>query len=111
MWPLEPDEFESLVQIPADHQRDEAWFFVMIDGQMVCVSEQGIPRPVTGDELRPRWKVHDGWSSPLAKKNLWEAGVTPPNVPLLARETLALGYLNCLYDDRLCRPVPISGDC
>lgn len=52
MWPLEPDEFESLVQIPADHQRDEAWFFVMIDGQMVCVSEQGIPRPVTGDELR-----------------------------------------------------------
>ena len=52
MWPFEPDDFESLVQTPADHQRDEAWFFVMIDGQLVCVSEQGIPRPVTGDELR-----------------------------------------------------------
>lgn len=52
MWPFDPDEFEPLMQLPDDHRREDAWFFVLIDGHIICVSEQGIPRPVTGDELR-----------------------------------------------------------
>ncbi len=52
MWPIDPNEFESLVRPPAESSRDDAWFFIQMRGGFVCVSEQGVPRPVLGDELR-----------------------------------------------------------
>jgi len=52
MWPIDPDEFESLVRPPDDASRAAAWFFIRMRDGFVCLSEQGIPRPVTGDELR-----------------------------------------------------------
>lgn len=52
MWPIDPDDFESLVEPPEQASRDDAWFFVRMREGFVCVSEQGLPRPVTGDELR-----------------------------------------------------------
>ncbi len=51
MWPLSPDGFEPDVAPGADSE-DDSWMFVYIEGQMACVSEQGIPRPISGDELR-----------------------------------------------------------
>jgi NAD+ diphosphatase len=52
MWPSDPDDFESLVAPPENSSRDDAWFFIKLRGGFLCVSEQGVPRPVTGDELR-----------------------------------------------------------
>ncbi len=52
MWPTEPDDFEPLVRLPERHAREDAWHFLCLDGQLVCASEQGVPRPITGDELR-----------------------------------------------------------
>ncbi len=52
MWPSDPDDFESLVVPPENSSRDDAWFFIKLHGGFLCVSEQGVPRPVTGDELR-----------------------------------------------------------
>ena len=52
MWPIDPDDFESLVRPPANASRDEAWFFIRLPEGFVCTSEQGIPRPLSGDELR-----------------------------------------------------------
>jgi len=52
MWPSDPDDFESLVNPPEGSSRDDAWFFIRMREGFVCISEQGVPRPVTGDELR-----------------------------------------------------------
>lgn len=52
MWPNDSDDFESLVKPPENASRDDAWFFIRMPDGFVCVSEQGAPRPVTGDELR-----------------------------------------------------------
>jgi NAD+ diphosphatase len=52
MWPHEPDEFESLTVPPAEGTLDDAWYFVFIDQQILCMSEQGTPRPLLSDELR-----------------------------------------------------------
>jgi NAD+ diphosphatase len=52
MWPHEPDEFESLTIQPADIAADDACYFVFMDDQILCISEQGVPRPLSGDELR-----------------------------------------------------------
>ncbi len=52
MWPIDPDEFESLIAPPEGTSRDEAWFFLQTPQGIVCLTEQGIPRPLTGDEIR-----------------------------------------------------------
>ena len=52
MWPIDPDDFLPLLEKPEQHSRDDAWFFLLIRGKLACVSEHGVPRPVTGDELR-----------------------------------------------------------
>ena len=52
MWPVDPDEFQPMIQPPPDHDRGEAWFFLCMDGRIACIAEQGIPRPLAGDELR-----------------------------------------------------------
>lgn len=52
MWPLDPDGFEPDVTPGDDVDRAEAWMFVIIEGQVAAIAEQGIPRPITGDELR-----------------------------------------------------------
>lgn len=52
MWPIDPEDFESLTTPPDNASRDEAWFFLQTPQGLVCLTERGIPRPVTGDELR-----------------------------------------------------------
>jgi len=52
MWPIDPEDFESLTTPPDSASRDEAWFFLQTPQGLVCLTEQGVPRPVTGDELR-----------------------------------------------------------
>jgi NAD+ diphosphatase len=52
MWPLDPDDFESIVRPPDGAARDEAWFFVFVGDELLCASEQGIPRPLEGSDLR-----------------------------------------------------------
>jgi len=52
MWPIDPEDFESLTTPPGNASRDEAWFFLQTPQGLVCLTERGIPRPVTGDELR-----------------------------------------------------------
>ena len=52
MWPVDPDEFESLLHLPDDHDRSQSWYFICINGQIACISEQGIPRPINADEYR-----------------------------------------------------------
>jgi len=52
MWPQEPDDFEPLIRPDADERRDDAWYFVFVDGQILCMAHQGIPRPIEHDDLR-----------------------------------------------------------
>ncbi len=52
MWPIDPDDFEPSIAEPEDLNHDESWYFLLLDDQLACVSERGIPRPITGDELR-----------------------------------------------------------
>ncbi len=52
MWSHDPDEFESLVQIPAGQSHEDAWYFVIIEREILCVSENGAPRPILADEMR-----------------------------------------------------------
>ena len=52
MWPLDPDEFVPRLNLPDDHDRSASWYFICINGQIVCISEHGIPRPVNADEYR-----------------------------------------------------------
>ncbi len=52
MWPYDPDDFESLTQPPADQSHDDAWYFVFIGQDILCVSENGSPRPILADEMR-----------------------------------------------------------
>ena len=43
MWPTDPDEFESHVKTPASQSHEDAWYFLSVDGQMVCAAEHGVP--------------------------------------------------------------------
>jgi NAD+ diphosphatase len=52
MWPNEPDDFISGIRPSAPVAADATWFFLVMRGQLGCVSEHGMPRPVTGAELR-----------------------------------------------------------
>jgi NAD+ diphosphatase len=52
MWPLDPDDFESSTEIPVGAAHEDAWYFVFIDQEILCVSEQGAPRPLLADEIR-----------------------------------------------------------
>jgi NAD+ diphosphatase len=52
MWPHDPDDFESLVQPPEDAAHDDAVYFVVVDQQILAVSERGVPRPIHSDEYR-----------------------------------------------------------
>lgn len=52
MWPIDPDGFEPENRPDDETPSGDSWMFVCIDGQMACISEQGIPRPITADELR-----------------------------------------------------------
>lgn len=52
MWPHDPDDFESSTQMPSDNSHGEAWYFVFIDQEILCVSENGMPRPLLADEMR-----------------------------------------------------------
>jgi NAD+ diphosphatase len=52
MWPLDPDGFEPDVTPGGDADHGESWMFLTIRGQLASIAEQGIPRPITADELR-----------------------------------------------------------
>jgi NAD+ diphosphatase len=52
MWPLDPDDFESSNEVPTGSSLDDAWYFVFIDQEILCVSEHGGPRPLLADEIR-----------------------------------------------------------
>jgi NAD+ diphosphatase len=52
MWPIDPDGFEPDLDPGDGGADDDAWMFVVMDGQMACIAEQGVPRPITADELR-----------------------------------------------------------
>lgn len=52
MWPFQPDGFESGLRPPDDVDQGESWMFVTIGGELACIAERGVPRPLTGDELR-----------------------------------------------------------
>lgn len=68
MWPTEPDSFESLVATPEDADRDDALYFAYLGEEILCISERGIPRPVTRDEFR--WlDVDVSWRTFLGR---WE---------------------------------------
>ena len=47
-----PSRFISEVEAPAGLDADDAYYFVCIGEEMLSISEQGIPRPVTADEFR-----------------------------------------------------------
>ena len=52
MWPLDPDGFQSELRPVGDVDHDQCWMFVTVGGEIACISEHGVPRPITGDELR-----------------------------------------------------------
>jgi NAD+ diphosphatase len=52
MWPIDPDDFEPHVYPPEDQAHDDAWYFLCLNGQIACMSDHGIPRPITADEFR-----------------------------------------------------------
>ena len=52
MWPSAPDDFFPEIQPPDTLDELAVWYFIFLDGKIVSVSDQGMPRPVTGDEFR-----------------------------------------------------------
>ena len=51
-WPTQPDAFESLVAAPAQADAGDALYFAFADDEIVCISQGGVPRPITRDEFR-----------------------------------------------------------
>ena len=52
MWPFEPDGFESISKEPQGAHSDESLYFVFVGGEVLSLSEHGVPRPLTADEFR-----------------------------------------------------------
>ena len=52
MWPLHPDDFESLPTTHENQNADNALYFCVLYDQMLSISEGGIPRPIEVDEFR-----------------------------------------------------------
>jgi len=52
MWPIEPDDFIPGVRPAEQAAAGEAWYFLVMRGQIGCVSEHAVPRPVTASEFR-----------------------------------------------------------
>jgi len=52
MWPIEPDDFISSVRPIEAPASGDSWYFLVMRGQIGCVSERGVPRPITADEFR-----------------------------------------------------------
>ncbi len=52
MWPVDRDDFESLVRPHPDDSDDDAWYFVFIGKELLSSSEAGAPRPLNADEFR-----------------------------------------------------------
>ena len=47
-----PSRFVSEVNPPSGVAHDDAYYFICVGEQLLSISEQGIPRPVTADEFR-----------------------------------------------------------
>ena len=52
MWPREPDDFLSLPKHHDQSPTEDSLFFTIIEGELLSITEAGIPRPITADEFR-----------------------------------------------------------
>lgn len=52
MWPREPDDFLSLSKHHDQSPTEDSLFFTIIEGELLSITEAGIPRPITADEFR-----------------------------------------------------------
>lgn len=52
MWPLDPDDFQSLPIQDEQTISEDSLYFVVLRGGLLAISDQGIPRPITADEFR-----------------------------------------------------------
>ena len=52
MFQKTPSRFISETKPPAGADADDAYYFVCVGDELLSISEQGIPRPVTADEFR-----------------------------------------------------------
>jgi len=52
LFPARPSRFVSETAPPADIDLDQALYFVCLGDELLSISEQGVPRPVTADEFR-----------------------------------------------------------
>lgn len=52
MFDQGPSKFISENTPPAGVDQDDAFYFVCMGDQLLCISEQGVPRPVTAEDFR-----------------------------------------------------------
>ena len=52
MWPREPDDFLSLPKHHDQSPTEDSLYFTIIGGELLSITEVGIPRPITADEFR-----------------------------------------------------------
>ena len=52
MFDTDPPRFISEAKPPVDLEIADALYFVCLGDELLSISEQGIPRPVTADEFR-----------------------------------------------------------
>ena len=52
MWPTNADEFVSLPKEPQNAETENSLYFVFLKEDLLSISENGIPRPITSDEFR-----------------------------------------------------------
>lgn len=52
MWPRDPDDFLSLVEPPHNADPGAALIYAFLDGELVCLPEQGTPKIPTQDDFR-----------------------------------------------------------
>lgn len=104
MWPINPDDFISETNEPDGADADNSLYFVFIDGQILSLSEQGIPRPPTRDDYRwldleTRYKHYMGRYNGASAYAMEAAGQPPEGFACtdlrawLGRATPSLFYL------------------
>ena len=52
MWPRDPDEFIPNHVMPEGADCDDAWYFVFMQGELICKSEQRVLSPITAGDYR-----------------------------------------------------------
>ena len=52
MWPRDPDEFIPNHVMPEGADCDDAWYFVFMQGELICKSEHRVLSPITAGDYR-----------------------------------------------------------